>query len=212
MRPGGSFSTPISGRWGGSVRLCFRPRQPIPRLPKRKTAPNLNLDTTTRPLVRSGSRGIKKLLVTTHAPTGCWGSPWPTLRAQGPPSVIRAPWVCGSHMCDPLVNAGPGVGRLTLPHAVGATHASPVHPGSQTAKCKHCAGHAIRARHASPLRTRLSAHQFPTPGGAGGASSYNYCYTESFPSEESKMVSCGGNRSFVRLGSRRYTDFPFSNP
>ena len=59
------------------------------------------------------------------------------------------------------------------PQVVGATHGSAAYPGSQTAKCKHCAGCAIRARHAPPLRTRLSAHQFPTPGGAGGESSYH---------------------------------------
>ena len=29
------------------------------------------------------------------------GAPRRTLRAQGPPPVIRAPWVNGSHMCDP---------------------------------------------------------------------------------------------------------------
>ena len=54
------------------------------------------------------------------------GSPWRTLRAQGPPWVMRAPRVCGSHMCDPY-------GRmrirrrfcLTLPYVVGARHGAP---------------------------------------------------------------------------------------
>ena len=40
------------------------------------------------------------------------GSPWRTLRAQGPPPVIRTRVVCGSHMCDPY-GAGPPVSART---------------------------------------------------------------------------------------------------
>ena len=65
-----------------------------------------------------------------------------------PPPVMRAPRVCGSHMCDPYVNAGPALFSVDLDNTVGARHGEPA--------AGYAAAAGLRVAHVRPLRERGS--------------------------------------------------------